>query len=213
MPGTQKKICIIGTGGSGKDTLCCLMDIHASTGQKTEDEVCFMVDDVYYNEPEVLGIKVIRRSEFDPLLYNVVVAVGDSQTRRRIIESLPKETTYTSIIHPSVIMSKWVEIGEGSIIGAGTILTCNIKIGKHAQLNLQTTICHDCTIGDFFTTAPAVNINGNCTIGDGVYLGSNSCVREKISICNNVTVGMGSVVVKNILQEGVYLGNPSKRHS
>ena len=90
-------------------------------------------------------------------------------------------------------------------------MTCNIKIGAHAQININTTIAHDFIAGDYFTTAPSVNISGNCTFGECVYLGTNSSTREKISICDNAVIGMGSVVVKNIVQEGTYVGNPVER--
>lgn len=206
-----KKICIIGTGGFGKETLCCLIDVYASETTKAADFACFMVDDLFYKESEVMGIKVIRRSEFDVSLYNVVVAVGDPIARKKIVESLPKETTYATIIHPTVVKSEWVNIGEGSIITAGVILTCNIDLGKHTHLNLNSTIGHDCKAGDYFTTAPAVNISGNCSIGNCVYIGTNVSIREKVSICDNVVIGMGSVVLKNIAEAGVFVGSPLRK--
>lgn len=207
----KKKICIVGTGGFGKETLCCLIDMNCFPPDKASDFVSFMVDDEFYNEKEVLGINVIRKSEFNSGLYDVIVAVGDPALRRKIVEGLPKETTYATLVHPSAVISKWVKIGQGSIITAGTVLTCNIQIGDHAHLNLNTTIGHDCKIGDYFTTAPAVNVSGNCTIGTGVYLGTNASVREKTVICSNVLVGMGSVVLKNITEGGVYVGNPLRK--
>ena len=116
----EKKICIFGTGGSGRETLCCLIDSFAKTDLKIEDVACFMVDDDYYLETEIMGIEVLPKSKFDVNLYEVVVSIGDSEIRKKIVESFPKNTKFTTIIHPSVIMSKWVEIGEGSIIAAGT---------------------------------------------------------------------------------------------
>lgn len=210
MINIEKKICIVGAGGFGREVLCCLIDKIASTNLEIEEIACFMVSDEDFKETKIMGINVISQSMFDPALYNVVIAIGDPTSRKRVVNNLPTQTTYTSIIHPSVVISDWVKIGEGSIITAGTILTCNIKIGKHAHLNLNTTIGHDCVIGDFFTTAPAANISGNCHFGDCVYFGTNSAVREGIKICNNVTIGMGGVVVKDILEEGVYIGNPAR---
>ena len=207
----KKKYCIFGTGGSGRETLICLIDSIALSDYKIGEIVVFMVDDAYYNEPEILGIPVIKRSDFDPTKFEVVVAVGDPKARRKIVNELPHETKYTSIIHPRAIISDWVEISEGSIVTAGTILTCNIKIGKHAHLNLNTTIGHDCRIGDFFTTAQGVNISGNCTFGDGVYFGANSSSREGVIISDDVTIGMGGAVVKDIKNEGVYVGVPVQR--
>jgi len=207
----EKKICIVGGGGFGREVLCCLIDGIPTTGRKIEEIACFMVSDEHYKESKIMGVDVIPLSNFDPTLYNVVVAIGDPTSRKKMVNSLPPVTTYTAIIHPNAVISEWVEIGEGSIITAGTILTCNIKIGKHAHLNLHTTIGHDCVMGDYFTTAPAVNISGNCNFGDCVYFGTNSAIRQGIRICDNVTIGMGGVVVKDLTEEGVYIGNPLKK--
>ncbi|MCC6762258.1 MAG: acetyltransferase [Chitinophagaceae bacterium] len=207
----NKKICILGAGGFGREVLACLIDIIANSNLKIEDIACFMVNDEHYKENRIMGVEVIKQSNFDPLRYNVVVAIGDPSTRKKVVDDLPIQTTYTTVIHPRAIVSKWVEIGEGSIVTAGTILTCNIKIGKHSHLNLNTTIGHDCVMGDFFTTAPAANVSGNCHFGDCVYLGTNSAVRQGIKICDNVTIGMGGVVIKDISEEGVYIGNPVQR--
>lgn len=207
----KKKICIFGAGGFGREVLSCLLDLNTTEGFKIEEKACFMVNDEYYNETSLMGIDVIPLSKFDPMIYDVVVAIGDPSARKKAVEGLPDATTYATLIHPTAVISKWVEIGEGSIITAGVILTCNIKIGDHAHLNLHTTIGHDCVMGDFFTTAPAVNISGNCHFGSSVYFGTNSAARQGIKICDNVTIGMGGVVVKNIIEPGIYIGNPVKK--
>jgi len=211
MIGSKKKIGIIGTGGSARETLLCLIDGFGTLPLKIEDIVCFFERDSHLKDNNVMGVKVLPQSEFDPSVYDVVVGIGDSALRKKVVQALPVNTTFTNIIHPDAIISKWVEIGEGSVITAGTVLTCNIKIGNHAQLNLHTNISHDCEIGDYFTTAPGVNISGICKFGDCVYFGTNSSVRQGINICSNVTIGMGGVVVKDILEEGVYIGNPVKK--
>ena len=210
---TRKKIGIIGAGGFGKETLCCLIDSIAKTRLKIEDLAIFIVDDAHFDAENafVLGVPVLPLSLFEPRKYNVVVAIGDPLSRKAIIDKLPKKTTFTTIIHPTAAISKWVEIGEGSIITAGVVLTCDITIGKHAHINLQTTIGHDCSMGDYFTTAPSANISGHCHFGDRVYIGTNASIRQSITICDDVTIGMGGVVTKNIAESGVYIGNPLKK--
>jgi UDP-3-O-[3-hydroxymyristoyl] glucosamine N-acyltransferase len=64
---------------------------------------------------------------------------------------------------------------------------------------------------DFFRTSPGSIISGNCNIGKHVYFGTNSSVREKIKICDNVTIGLNSGVVKDIKDEGIYVGTPAKK--
>lgn len=90
-------------------------------------------------------------------------------------------------------------------------MTCQIKIGDFAQLNLGTTIGHDCIIGDFFTTAPSVNISGICNIGKKVYFGTSAAIRQNLKVCDNVNIGMGAMVVKDITEPGTYVGIPAKK--
>jgi sugar O-acyltransferase (sialic acid O-acetyltransferase NeuD family) len=207
----KKKIGIIGSGGFGKETLCCLIDSLAYPDLKIENIACFIVSDDLFDAPFVLGVPVIPLSKFEAEKYDVVIAIGDPTARKKMVESLPENTTFTTIIHPTALLSKWVKIGQGSIITAGSILTCDIKIGKHAHINLHTTIGHDCEMGDYFTTAPAANISGHCTFGDCVYLGTNVSIRQDVKICDNVTIGMGGVVLKSVNEPGVYIGNPLKK--
>lgn len=204
-------ICIYGVGGGGREALSFLFDKFKISDNYIEENIIFMVDDIFYDKSEILGMRVIRKSTFDPTSYKVVIAVHDPFKRKKMVDSLPAETIYTKIIHPTAIISNWVEIGEGSIVGPGTILTTNIKIGDHAIINLGVTIGHDCLISNFFTAEPSVNISGNCKFNECVYLGTNSSVKENISIQNNVIVGMGGVVIKDIKESGTYVGNPLRK--
>jgi sugar O-acyltransferase (sialic acid O-acetyltransferase NeuD family) len=195
------KKALIGAGGFADEIKAHMQEF---------DIVCF-VDDAYYT-PNNKNIKSI--SEFDVNEYEVLIAIGDPDLRSDMVNRLPKETQYFTFIHPTAqILGNDVEIGEGSVICAGVIITTNCKIGKHTHLNLLTTIGHDNRIGDFFTTAPGAKISGNCLIGDRVYFGTNSSVKQKIKICDNVTIGLNAGVVKHIETAGVYVGVPAKLKS
>jgi sugar O-acyltransferase (sialic acid O-acetyltransferase NeuD family) len=195
------KNAIIGAGGFGREVYYSLPIVERVN-------TVFFVDDKYYVGTNSL---ILPMSEFNPNEYKVVVAVGDPKDRFDIVQRLPKETKYFTHIHSSVqILNPSIEIGEGSIVCAGTIITTNVKIGKHAHLNLQTTIGHDCEIGDYFTAAPGAKISGNCKIYDCVYIGTNASVKEKISIHSLTTIGLNAGVVKNINHPGTYVGTPAK---
>lgn len=194
----MKKLALIGAGGFANEIRAHMKEFNLK---------CF-VDEKYYKEN---SDNISPMSEFDPEEYKVVVAIGDSNARYEIVNRLPKNTEYFTYIHPSAqIIGNDFEIGEGSIICAGAIVTTNCIIGKHAHLNLLTTIGHDCRIGDFFTTAPGVKISGNCNIGDRVYFGTNSSIRQKLNVCDDVTVGLNAGIVKSINSPGVYTGTPAK---
>mgnify|MGYP003968301479 CR=1 FL=1 len=189
------KLALFGYGGHAREVAC-----------QINQEVTFFVDDQYANDIT----KPI--SEFNPEEYLMMVAVADSHDRKTIIDKLPKETKYSTFIHPSVqIMDDNIEVGEGSFIGANSILTTNIKLGKHTLLNRGNHIGHDCFIGDYFSAMPNAVVGGNVWIGNKVYLGSCSNIKEKIKIVDNVTIGMNVGVVSDITEPGVYVGTPAKR--
>lgn len=137
-----------------------------------------------------------------------VIAIGDVEVRKRMYAQF----LHLDYVHFNAGNSYGNNIaGAGTIICPGTILTDNITIGIHCLINLNCTIGHDCVIGDFVTMSPGANVSGNVTIGNGCYIGTNAVIREKISICDNVVIGAGGVVVKDITEPGVYVGNPVKK--
>ncbi len=189
------KKALIGYGGHAREVM-------AQMGTKL---TCF-VDDEYVTE----YTKPI--SEFNPLEYTLMVAIADSTDRFNIIERLPKETKYFTWIHPTaIIMDENIEIGEGSFIGAHSILTTNIKIGNHAILNRGNHIGHDSIIGDYFSAMPGSIVSGNVTIGKNVYMGTNSTIIEKKKIKDKIIIGANTVVVKNLKKSGTYVGTPSRK--
>ena len=139
-----------------------------------------------------------------------MVALGNSKHRYDIVQRLPEETKYFTFIHPTALIMDTVDIGEGSFIGAYSILTTNIKIGKHALLNRSNQIGHDTVIGDYFSAMPGAIVSGNVRIYDCVYMGSNSTIKEKISVHSLSTLGINAAVVKHIEASGTYVGVPAK---
>lgn len=153
---------------------------------------------------------VFLLENFDTKKYEALIT--NVSNRKDIIQLLPRETKYTNFISKYArILGNDVFLGKSTIICAGSILTTNIKIGDFSQINLNTTIGHDCCIDNYFTTAPGVNISGNCIIGKNVYIGTNSSVKEKVKICDNVIIGMQSGVIKNIDEYGTYAGSPVQK--
>jgi len=189
------KKALIGYGGHAREVM-------SQIGIKLK---CF-VDDKYVCK------NTFPISEFDPNEYAVMIAIANPIDRYNIVQRLPKETKFFTWVHPNAhIFSDDVEIGEGSFIGVNSVLTSNIKIGKHCLLNRANHVGHDCVIGDYFSAMPGSIVSGNVTIGDLVYLGTNSSIREKLSIVNNVTIGLNTGIVKSINESGTYVGQKTKK--
>ena len=207
---SNSNVVIYGTGGFAREVLCLLHDLGAHAQVLGFMEPDAVVDEKY-RDARIMGLPVLRESQFDPQNTEMVVGVGDPTIRQRIVDGLPATTRHRTLVHPSAVVSQWVTLGEGAIVCAGTILTCQIGIGKYCHLNLLTTVGHDCTMGDYFTTAPGVNISGNCTFADRVYFGTSAATRQGVTSVSDVVVGMGAMVVKNLSEPGVYVGTPAKK--
>ena len=107
-----------------------------------------------------------------------------------------------------------MEIQANSKIGAET------KIQSHSFICELVVIGENCFIGHGVTFINDLFKDGfpskgnrkkwqETIIGNHVYIGSNSTILP-ISICDNVVIGAGSVVTKNITKAGIYAGNPAK---
>jgi sugar O-acyltransferase (sialic acid O-acetyltransferase NeuD family) len=188
------KKALVGYGGHAREVM-------AQMGLKL---TCF-VDDEFVDKD------CLPLTSFNPNNYVIMVAIANPQDRFNMVNKLPKDTKYFTFIHPTALIMDGVEIGVGGFIGAYSILTTKIKIGSHALLNRSNHIGHDCVIGDYFSAMPGSIVSGNVLIGNKVYLGTNSSIREKINITDNVIIGLNTGIVKSIDKSGTYVGNPNKK--
>jgi sugar O-acyltransferase (sialic acid O-acetyltransferase NeuD family) len=192
------KRALIGAGGHAQE-------VRAHIGDFTMK--CF-VDDKYWKENNDY---IFPLSEFDPTEYEVMIAIAKPQDRSEMFNKLPGNTKYFSYIHPSALVLSYVNIGQGSFIGANCVLTYNIEIGDHAILNRAVHIGHDCIIRDYFSAMPGSIVSGNVKIQDKVYMGNNASIREKLIINESITIGANAAVVTDLIESGIYVGVPAKR--
>ena len=137
-----------------------------------------------------------------------IIAIGDNKKREEISHS-PNLKFYTAI-HPSAQIGLDVEIQEGTVIMANACINSSAKIGKHCIINTGAIIEHDNIIEDFVHISPNVALGGTVKIGESTHVGIGSIVKNNITICKNCTIGAGAVVVKNIIEEGTYVGVPAR---
>ena len=118
-------------------------------------------------------------------------------------------------------------IGGACFIGPFVEIQRNAKIGCRSRVQSHSFICElvnigeDCFIGHgvmfindrFKTGGPARDAPEHwqpTTIGNNVSIGSNATILP-VRICDNVVVGAGAVVTKDITIPGIYMGNPAVR--
>lgn len=191
-----KKLALYGAGGHASEVIAQLKSMN------------YKVDKLFVDEPYVKeGYHSIEI--FNPDDYLLMIPVSDSFAREKMVKKLPSNTEFFSFIHPTALLMEadTIKLGKGCFIGAYSILTVDITMGDHAILNRGVHIGHGCRIGDYFSAMPSCVVSGDVVIGNRVYLGTNSSVKEKINICDGVTIGMNSPVHHDIEESGIYVGD------
>lgn len=208
----MKDLYIIGAGGFGREVAWLVERINQVN--PTWNIVGFL-DDGRNQKEEINGYKVLGGCQYIENVEKeswVVCTIGNSKVRKNVVEKLGiySSIRFATLIDPSVIMSETVEIGEGTIICAGTIATVNIKIGNFVTINLDCTIGHDDMLEDFVTVYPSVNISGNVRIGEQVEVGTGTQIIQGKTIGQESIIGAGAVVVKDIPAKCTAVGAPAK---
>ena len=205
---------VFGASGHAKEIaylLDCLNDEHP--------KIDFFVDDVQKKSisevlilPESLLIEQLTSQ--NAVNCNAYIGVGDGVIRKKISE---KFANYRNLIFPNLValeasvkLSR-ISMKEGNIFFPGVKLTVDAEIGSHNHFNLGSTVSHDCVIGNFNTLSPGVRLAGNVTIGSNNFFGINACVIDKVRIADNVVIGAGAVVIKDLIEAGTYVGIPARR--
>lgn len=204
---------IVGAGGSGREVAWLASDIW---GSKTA--IRFVVDHPDYLTGAVNGTPVELLSSLRPdKNSSYVVAVGESSLRSKLATKMQDAGFQAqTLIHPGTRMSDWVELEEGVVIAAGSILTTGIKLAKHVHINIACTISHDVTIGEFSTLSPGVHVSGHVRIGKGVFIGTganiiNGSASQPLVIGDGAIVAAGACVIRDVEPGSMVAGVPATR--
>lgn len=203
----HKKVIIIGAGGHAK--------VIADIIEKLGDEIIGFLDDkIEKNTIIIKDYKVIGdlNNRFTLAIansdYEFITAIGDNKKREEISKS-PNLKFYTAI-HPSAQIGLDVKIEEGTAIMANVCINSSARIGKHCIINTGAIIEHDNIIENYVHISPNATLGGTVKVGKLTHIGIGATVKNNVTICKNCIVGAGAVVVKNIEEEGTYVGVPAR---
>lgn len=163
---------------------------------------------VWGDWPVVGGFEVLKQ-DLSRVKDVYFVALGDNNARltlcRQIVES---GGTLATLIHPKAFVSPRARLQPGTLICAGAIVQTYACVGMGCIVNTAAAVEHHCELSDGVHLSPGVYLSGNVFVGERTWLGTGVCVRDKLSIGADITIGVGSVVVKDLTEAGVYFGSP-----
>jgi sugar O-acyltransferase (sialic acid O-acetyltransferase NeuD family) len=204
---------IYGAGGAGREIawlarVCLGPNVH----------IRFIVDNPATQASTINGLDVVTFDQFLASTPNVpvTIAIGDAASRERISETCKAAgLRFQTLIHPGVILSPFVSVGEGSIICEGCVLTTNIEIGRHVYVNIGCTISHDCILDDFATLSPGVHLAGWVSAGRRAFFGTgasamNGSRSRRLAVGDNAIVGAGACVIDDVAPGETVIGVPAR---
>jgi sugar O-acyltransferase (sialic acid O-acetyltransferase NeuD family) len=142
---------------------------------------------------------------------SVHLSLGDLIIRRSLIESFQSfDIDLATIISPESNVSSLSIIGNGTFVARGVNINAYASIGQNCIINTSCSIDHEVIIGDNTHIAPGAVIAGGVRIGSNSFIGANSVIKQNTIVENNAIIGAGSVVLRNVKQNQVVAGNPSR---
>jgi sugar O-acyltransferase (sialic acid O-acetyltransferase NeuD family) len=193
------KITLIGTGGHAASVCETIREGDAYTVEGLLSET------MRYGEMSC-GLKIIGHPD-DKRWLNIpsFIAVGDNWIRERFSKL---GYHFVNVRHPSA------QIGNhkctGTYYGASSFVGANAVVGNFCIINTGAILEHDSSVGDFSHLATGVVTGGRVTIGHHTTIGLGAMIRDGITIGDNCVIGMGSVVVHDVPDGQIWLGNPAR---
>lgn len=194
----EQKVYLYGASGHGK--------VVAEIAEAMGLQMGGFIDDNPQLE-EIWGFPVY--SSIPAEAVSVFYSVGNNLTRKKLVEKYHHHPSF-NLIHPNSYLSTRTYLGCGNVIMAGVIINPDVKIGNHCIINTQSSIDHESVLEDYVHISPNVALAGNVKVKEGAHVGIGASVIQGITIGKWATVGAGAVVIEDVPDFAVVVGNPAK---
>jgi UDP-perosamine 4-acetyltransferase len=192
------KIFLLGAGGHAKVVFDAI--------QKLGLSVAGIINPSSDINPFFADIQVCGGDEMmdslDPKVH--IIANGLGATPKNLLNKkvslswMARGFKFLTIVHPTTIIGRHVNFGEGCQVMAGCTLQSDISVGVGVVINTASNIDHDCKIGNHTFISPSVVICGGVEVGQDCFVGAGAILLPGVKLGNGVLVAAGAVVDRDV---------------
>lgn len=200
----MKKLIIIGAGGFAKAVIDSL--------DHEKYEISGFIDSFKSGEHQgypILGNKLDFIDK--PTQYVYFIAIGDPDCRALWMNLLSEQKLTTiNVIDKTSIISKRSKLGTCIYVGKMAIINCDSELEDGVVVNTRALIEHGNYISYCSNISTNVVLNGDVYVGNKSFVGSCTVVNGQLKIGSSSIIGSGSVVIRDIPDNVVVAGTPTK---
>jgi sugar O-acyltransferase (sialic acid O-acetyltransferase NeuD family) len=192
---------------------------HFYFSRDSEHEVvAFTVDRQYREADTFLNLPLVSfedvSSSYPPGEYKMFVALSYAKMNKLREEKYraAKEKGYELVTYVSSRCSFLTDhpVGDNCFILEDNTIQPFVRIGNNVTLWSGNHIGHDAVIEDHCFLASHIVVSGYVRIGNNCFIGVNATLRNSITIAPETLIGAGAVIMKDTIEQGVYLPERAK---
>ncbi len=145
----------------------------------------------------------------------VLIGAMSGKTMKTIYDYFQKEhdlstLTFLNLIHAQAYLAASASIQEGILVEPNASISSFAVLHSHVWIKRNASIGHHTVIHSFTNVNPGATIASCCEIGTGSLIGVGATISNKIKVGNHCIVGAGAVVIRDVPDRTVVVGNPAR---